>query len=318
VAANSNIAAQPMAERAKDPVTELVTIGDDLAEATIAPAIGGGLASYDLIQDGRKENIFWPARSLDRSRPFDLALINLVPWSGRISGGGFRFAGRFHPLAPNVEGELLPIHGGGFSSIWTLSEKTPSEARLTLRSDGPGPYLYDAEVGYRLRRGALSIRLCVTHRGEAPMPYGLGLHPWLPRTPATRLQAPAERATLEDHQHLPAGQVDVASRESWNFNRARRLPGAWINNDFSPWPGTARIVWPERSLSLEIDTEGDPSLTSYLLYSPAADAEFFCFEPVTHLVDAHNRAGGPEANGLKILQSDQSFSITCKFSPERL
>jgi aldose 1-epimerase len=303
---------------ANDDMIELVTIGDDVAEAAIAPRIGGGLASYDLIEDGRKENIFWPARSLDRSRPFDLAFINLVPWSGRISGGGFRFAGRFHPLAPNVESELLPIHGNGFSSIWTLSEKTPSEARLTLRSDGPGPYLYDAEVCYSLWGGALSLRLSVTHRGKAPAPYGLGLHPWFRRTPTTQLQAPAQRATLEDHQHLPAGQIDVATRESWNFNRARRLPGAWINNDFSPWPGKARILWPERSLSLEIDTEDDQSLTSYILYSPAANAEFFCFEPVTHLVDAHNRAGGQEANGLKTLQSDQSLSVTCKFSPERL
>ena len=33
----------------------------------------------------------------------------MLPWSNRISGGGFEHAGRFHPIAPNRGGEPYPI-----------------------------------------------------------------------------------------------------------------------------------------------------------------------------------------------------------------
>ena len=67
-----------------------------------------------------------------------------------------------------------------------------------------------------------------------------------------------------------------------------------------------------------MDTGRDPRLTTFILYSPASDADFFCFEPVTHPVDAHNRPGGPEANGLTVLVPGDTLAVSCRFSPERL
>jgi aldose 1-epimerase len=105
-------------------------------------------------------------------------------------------------------------------------------------------------------------------------------------------------------------------REDWNFSTHRGLPRRWINNDFSPWDGHAEIIWSDRGLRLSIEAEGPVS--AYILYSPASDADIFCFEPVTHLVDAHNRAGGPETNGLAILGHQDDLAIACRFSPSRL
>ena len=297
---------------------ETLTISDGVAEAVIVPGLGAGLASYDLLGEAGPVPLFRPCRDLAHAHPFDLAHNLLLPWSGRISGGGFRFDGTFHELAPNLEGERLPIHGNGFSSAWNTEQHTTTQASLVLQSDGPGPYRYDARVTYRLDDGALRIDLAITHRGDRRLPYGLGLHPWFPRTPATSLQARATTVTLEDSRHLPAGQLPVTSREDWDFGVPRRLPGAWINNDFWPWDGGAEIAWPERGLGLTVDTCGDPRLTTYILYSPASDAPFFCFEPVMHPVDAHNRSGGPEANGLAVLAAGQSLSVQCRFRPHRL
>ena len=297
---------------------EVVTIADGTAEAAIVPGLGAGLASYDLLAADGRHPLFRPCRDPGRAHPFELANNLLVPWSGRISGGGFPFGGGFHRLAPNLDGEPLPIHGNGFSQPWTVAEAAGSRAALTLASDGPGPYRFEARVDYALHRGALAVTLAVTSRAAGPLPHGLGLHPWFPRTADTTLRAKATTVTLEDERHLPAGRVPVASRPDWDFAEPRRLPGAWVNNDFSPWDGRAEISWPERKLRLTLDTGGDPHLTTFILYSPAGDAPFFCFEPVTHPVDAHNRPGGPEANGLRVLAPGETLSVGCRFVPELL
>lgn len=297
---------------------EIVTIADGTSEAVIAPGLGAGLASYDLRSESVLEPLFRPCRDLSRAQPFDLACNLLVPWSGRISGGGFPIGDRFHALAPNLSGEPLPIHGNGFSSRWTVTEARSARAALTLSSSGPGPYRFDARVVYALSAGALIMQLAVTSRADDPLPFGLGFHPWFPRTAGTTLQARATAVTLEDSRHLPAGQLPVTSRKDWDFAEPRRLPGAWVNNDFSPWNGLAEIVWPERNLRLGVDTGRDPHLTTYILYSPTSDADFFCFEPVTHPVDAHNRPGGPDANGLVVLARGETLAVSCRFTPGRL
>lgn len=296
---------------------DAITIADECSAVVIVPELGAGLASYDLLVEGGREPVFRPCRDLSRAQPFDLACNLLVPWSGRISGGGFRFGGRFHGLDPNLPGEPLPIHGNGFASSWTVVEAAPTQAILTLSSVGPGPYRFQARVTYTLESGALIMCLAVTNEAAEPLPHGLGLHPWFPRTPGTTLRAKAAAVTIEDSRHLPAGQVPVASRKDWDFSAARRLPGAWINNDFSDWDGQAEIVWADRDLRLAIDTGHDPHLKTFILYSPASDADFFCFEPVTHPVDAHNRLGGPEANGLSVLAPGQTLAVSCRFTPER-
>ena len=293
-----------------------ITLTDGIGEVVIVPELGAGLASYDLVSDGRREPLFRRCRDLARATPFDLASNLLVPWSNRISGGGFQFDGRFHPLEPNLAREPAPIHGNGFSSTWEVVEATAAGATLAFDSDGPGPFRFAAEVRYVLEAGALRIAMKVTNRGFDKLPFGLGLHPWLLRASGTTLHARASMVTLEDDFHLPAGQVSVASRQEWDFSMPRRLPDGWINNDFSPWDGQAEIVWTDRGLRLRV--EADKALSAYIVYSPASDADFFCFEPVTHLVDAHNRPGGPEANGLVVLDSGDELAITCRFVPARL
>jgi aldose 1-epimerase len=294
---------------------QTISLSDGVAEVEIVPSLGAGLASYDLISQGGREPLLRRCRDLSRATPFDLANNLLVPWSNRISGGGFAFGGRFHPLQPNLVGEPMPIHGNGFSSAWEVVEASAVNAFLTLNSAGPGPFKFLAAVRYSLDQGALRVALKVTNHGQEALPFGLGLHPWFPRTPGTTLQARAAFVTLEDSLHLPAGQVSVASREDWNFSTHRCLPHHWINNDFSPWDGHAEIIWSDRGLRLSIEAEG--ALLAYILYSPASDADFFCFEPVTHLVDAHNRAGGPKANGLAILDPQDDLAIACRFVPTR-
>jgi aldose 1-epimerase len=293
-----------------------LTLFDGAAEAVVVPALGAGLASYDLVEADRRTPLFRPCRNLAEARPFDLANNLLLPWSNRISHGGFSFAGKFHALAPNLEGEPYPIHGNGFLNAWDVEAVAPAGVELSLTSNGPGPFRYAARAAYALRAGALTMSMSLVNLADARLPFGLGFHPWIVRTPETLLKAKADRVALETRHHLPSGTAPIASRPQWNFSTPSKLPSDWINNGFLGWDGRAEIVWRDRKLSLEI--AADPPLDVFIVYSPSDKADFFCFEPVSHPVDAHNAAAGPEANGLAILQPGASLTATCRFEPLRI
>ncbi|MBA3518731.1 MAG: aldose 1-epimerase [Rhizobiales bacterium] len=295
---------------------ETVVIGAGDLRAEIVPSLGAALARFDLIDGGARLALFrpWPEEGSDD--PTQLACNLLVPWSNRISGGGFKFDGRFYPLEAEFAGDPFPLHGNGWVSKWTLRDHAPSRAVLDLDAAGSGAYSYSSRVEYELDPSALTIRLTVESCSATALPFGLGLHPWLPRGTATGLRAKAETVWLEDERHLPTGSLGVRARPDWDFAAPRPLPASWINNAFTGWDRHASVEWPERRLALTI--EASERLETYLLYSPSADSPFFCFEPVSHPVDAHNLPGGPAANGLVVLAPGERLSVHCRFAPRRL
>ena len=115
---------------------------------------------------------------------------------------------------------------------------------------------------------------------------------------------------MEDDRHLPASVKDVAREASMDFSSARSLPEGWINNAFGGWDGKAEVAWPERGVGLRISAS--PELRYCLVFSPDRHARFFCIEPVSHPVDAHNQPGMP---GLRQLAPGESMQVWCRFEP---
>jgi aldose 1-epimerase len=130
-------------------MTDAVSIADGISEVVVLPHWGAGLASYDLLVEGRRQPILRPAPEAPQG-PFELALNLLIPWSNRISGGGFSWEGSFYRFPPTVAGAPFPIHGDAFAGGWRVSETRPDAARLNFSNPGVGPFLYDAEIAYRL------------------------------------------------------------------------------------------------------------------------------------------------------------------------
>lgn len=270
----------------------------------IVPEIGGGLARFDW----RDVPVFRPWGGTTHD-PNALGCYPLVPWSNRISGGGIEAGGRFWPLQPNWPGEPYPIHGDGWRRPWRVEQHTVAEIVLSLDSSDQPPFDYHVQLTYGLTGDSLTMRLLVEHRGTIPTPYGLGFHPWLPRTAGTLLELPASEVWLETADYMPAGKVPIGERPDWNFAQARPLPTSWINNGFTDWSGTARVIWPERGLELSVCAT--PELGACIVYSPSADASFFCLEPVSHPVDAFHLPGMP---GLRVLQAGERLDVTCTFN----
>lgn len=262
----------------------VLTLRSAVARIGVAPERGAGLTAFRVRTGGGWTDVFRTSDG-DVDPRFPLSSILLVPWSNRISGGGFAWGGVFHELTPNVDGERFPLHGDGFSRPWEIDDRSEGAVTLSLRSDGPGPYRYEARVIYALDGARLDQRLEVTNRGDRELPFGLGFHPWFRRTADTRLTAPAGRVWLEDSEHMPAGWTEPRLA-GFDFSGSASLPAGWVNNLFTLWTGRARIEWPDAGLGAEI--AASRNLSGYILFSPAPECGFLCFEPVSHVIDAHN------------------------------
>ena len=118
----------------------LLELNDGRSRLVIAPENGGGIASFDALTPGRGA-----VPLLKPAGGGGIGCELLVPWSNRISGGGFSFDGRFHPIEPNVPGEPFPLHGDGFQKPWRVARSTATEAELILDDGSIGPYRYVAQ-----------------------------------------------------------------------------------------------------------------------------------------------------------------------------
>ncbi|MFO1140739.1 MAG: aldose 1-epimerase [Paracoccus sp. (in: a-proteobacteria)] len=284
-----------------------VTLETAQARITLRPDLGAGLTGFDIRRGGEWLPVF---RRVDAAtaHPFALSNIVLLPFSGRVSGGGFSFDGSFHALPRNMETERYPLHGNAFSLPWTTTDHSADRITLRLAAEGPGPFRYDAVLTFRLLGAGLEMAMTVTNRAAMRLPYGAGFHPWFVRDPDTTLTAPARNVWLEHDDHLPRAHEPVEGHPDMDFNRPLRLPPRWINAWFDGWDGRARIDWPSRGIAAEVTAS--EALRQYVVFSPAGDADFFCFEPVSHPVDAFNLPGPPAAHGLRVLEPGESLAVT--------
>ncbi|MBW0371229.1 aldose 1-epimerase [Ensifer adhaerens] len=284
-------------------VVEWIDVENSKARLQLIPALGGGIGRLDV----RHPSAEWipvlrPWNGRVEDGPFELGCNVLVPFSNRISRGGFEHGGAFHPIPPNLAGQPLPIHGDGFQRCWRLLARNGET--VELECDGAiGPFRYRARQVFTLWPEKLDIKLTVHNMSGQPLPFGIGFHPWFPRNVGTRLQFSAAEVWLEDREHLPTGRRKLCEVPDWNFGDGRALPDQWINNAFGGWAGEAVIMQGDGAASVRISASDN--LGYALLYTPNADADFFCFEPVSHPVDAHNLAGRP---GLRILEDGQELT----------
>lgn len=289
---------------------DVLVLEDGRTRAGIVPALGGGIAFLEGRLSGRRTvPVLRPWTGRPEDGPFALACNMLLPFSNRISGGGFPFGGTFHEIAPNLAGEPFPIHGDGFQKAWEVERADARSARLFLREGGIGPFRYEARLELRLEEDALDVRLAVTSTAARKLPFGAGFHPWFPRDAATTLRFPASGIWLEDERHLPTRRIGLAKRPQWDFSCARPQPEGWINNAFTGWSGEATVVQPLSGIAVDIGASSN--LDTAILYSPGREADFFCFEPVSHAVDAHNQSGQP---GLEILAAGETLAASMRLA----
>lgn len=287
---------------------EIHTLQSGRQRLCVMPELGGSIASWDWQRDDKWLPLFrpWDERAADL---YTTACFPLLPWSNRITEGGFEFNGQKHAVQANRAGEPYPIHGDSWLQAWTVG--TQAEDRMTLELEsarfGGNPYVYSARQLLTLRENSLEIELRVTNTGDEPLPFGLGLHPYFLHDAQTRLQFRSRGVWMSGADPIPTGFARKLPL-SWDYNRPAPLEGPLVDNCFEGWDGLAMIEDPSRGLRLQMHTTDRSGYA--LMYRPPG-LNYFCLEPITHPIDAFHMPNRP---GLIELAPGEDMVLLTRFS----
>jgi aldose 1-epimerase len=262
-------------------------------------------------------------RGFDLFRPWDgvsedprsFASFPLVPYSGRIDQGRFRFEGHTYQEAPNFPPEPHAIHGHGWTSAWDLVTAQATAAEMELLHDPPphddAAFRYRAWQHFWLYPDRLEIEIGVTNRGGRPMPFGLGHHPYFGHRDEALLSAEVSGVWMPDDANIPRRLEPVPVL--WGFRLRRPVAELVLDHVFQGWDGTARIDWPDAGRSLVM--EADPLFQNLVVYVPPG-RDFFCVEPVSHVGDGFNlmERGVPDT-GVRVLAPGATLRGSVRFRP---
>jgi len=279
--------------RMKENETNLVQLSAGSVRLVLAPELGGSIAALYDEQSGTRFDWLRPATAdaLARRDPFAMASFPLLPWCNRIRDGRARFGGRDiaiatgHPAGPSGK---HPLHGIGWMRPWKVAQSSSTQARLELavEADAQWPWRFEASQWFELDPSGLHCTVTLTNRDTAPMPAGIGHHPYYPHRAGTRLQTTTAAMWRGDAEVMPVALDPTA--EAGRLCGGVLLSELDLDNNFTGWSRTARIDWPHEARSLEMSAESP--FDFFVLYCPRG-ADHFCAEPVSQCTDAINLSG---------------------------
>lgn len=279
----------------------------------VDPGYGGRITAFWSESGGRQ--VDWlvptPAEGRDVMAPLSSGSYPLTPFSNRIRDGRFSFAGKDYQIEATEKGKPHALHGHGCREVWQVDERTVGSVRLSYdKPAGEWPFPYRAEQAISLSDDGLKIDISVENRGQTDMPVGLGHHPYFPRDENTRLTSTFRKIWPAVSDSIPDGPEVIP--EPYDFSAGRVVPTG-LDTGFSEWGREALIEWPDQGRSLRIIA--DDALSHAIIYSPSGK-DFFCFEPVSHAINAINLVSQDVAGtGFVTIGPGGKFGGRIEFSP---
>ncbi|HYV88812.1 MAG TPA: hypothetical protein VFA91_09545 [Candidatus Polarisedimenticolia bacterium] len=292
----------------------LVTITHGDYSLTVAPGFGARLVRFR--HKGR--DLLRPTPDSVIAKPilYGFAGFPLMPYSGPLFGrdfpyGGFNFAGTRYELGRNIREEPTMTHGEAFVRAFKVQEQAASLVDMTMTHDptpGTFPFRFRGEVRYSLSDKGLSILLRLTSLDHRPMPAGLGIHPYFPKPPGTRLKFfslavwPPDGPDVIDKGAAPL-------TEGLSFNDGPDVSKMVVDRLYEGWDGHAEVIAPDGHRTV---IEADGVLDKMQIYS-AWDYPYVCVEPVSNTNDGFNRMeAGVGSHGVRILDPNRSIEGTVR------
>ncbi len=262
----------------------------------------------------------------------------LLPFANRIRGTlspdgktiTATVAGKTVTLAANWSGnkpgaEKHAIHGlllkSQFADVSSNNGSRVSTVSGTLHAgDFGGHWLSasDITVEIKLSDDAFDMLVSVKDGGHAPLPMGIGWHPYfiLPSGDRSqvRLHLPSEtRAIMNnyDDSFVTGGRVSVKGTP-YDFSApgGRPLGTQYLDDNYSDLMRNAdgstvsEIIDPAAKFGLRLTTFS-PSIKSIQVYAPLGK-NFVAIEPQFNLPDPYSKAWGNTDTGMVLLQPGQS------------
>jgi aldose 1-epimerase len=152
------------------------------------------------------------------------------------------------------------------------------------------PFAHSIEMTYRLHEGVLEVRTAIENLSAAPMPVGIGYHPYFQLHDAPRDQWRVHLAA-RDHLALSKMFIPTGERKPLEFPDPLPLAGVALDDVFG---GLVRDTSERATFSVEgahekISVIYGPKYTVAVVYAPAG-RQFICFEPMSTITDGFNQA----------------------------
>jgi aldose 1-epimerase len=206
------------------------TIVADGQEAVVVE-VGGGLRAYraggaDLV-DGYADSEICPGGAGQV----------LAPWPNRIRDGRYTFRDVTYQLPVTEPANFAALHGLVNWVRWRGVESAPDKVVVEHELvPQPGyPWSPLLRTTWRLAADGLTATHEVTNLGGDPLPFGMGVHPYLlvagRRVDDLSLLLPAHSRLLVDSRMLPIGAARVAGT-GYDFTAARRIGPLVLDSAF--------------------------------------------------------------------------------------
>jgi aldose 1-epimerase len=300
---------------------EFVTIEAQAERAVIAPEAGFQCRDYrvgsiDIVAGPKDPEADWKAH------PFRSGIPILFPWPGRIADGRFSYHGRDIELPINDPTHNCAIHGLIYNHVFQITRKGPYfvAGRLDSRTDAdlsamwPFPFVLDLdyEVGNGLR-----FHAAVENVGDAPMPFGIGAHPYFHapldargKRAEIKVQGEIDRHWQLDARLLPTGALEAPVgrldiRSPVALER-ETLDDAYTL-DSKRGQRAARMIDPQLKMALEL--RAAPIFRNLVVFAPPAP-DVVALEPYTCGPNAFNLAAKGIDAGMLELQPGARFEAS--------
>ncbi len=298
-------------------MTHIVSLKNDYWHVGLVPTTGGSLAFGRVAVRGQWVDVLRPTPADALADVWSSASFPLVPWSNRIRGGVFRWAGKDYQLHINFE-DGTAIHGTGIEFPWSVVARTPTSVTTEFVSRSAYgvnfPWPFTARFTYDLDAERFTWHMEITNDAHETFPAGLGHHPYFVREltapglisgEPTRLQINCV-ASYPVVGCLPTGPAeDVSGR--LDFRTMKPLGTEFMDGCFTGRTSStlASIDYPG---ALTVDIEAGALLEHAVVYLPA-NVPYFAVEPVTNCNDGFNlAAAGAEGTGVFLVQPGESRS----------
>jgi len=312
---------------------QAVSLTDSTTGATAQVLPGFGLNCYRFcaVCQGRPVEVLWSHPDLPEGNqsPSGSGIPILFPFPGRIRGMTLDWEGRQYPLDLD-DGQGNAIHGFVHGRPWRIAEQSSNRLVGRFRASLDAPELLERwpsdfrlQTTYTLDGNTLSAEFEVRNPGDAPLPFGLGVHPYF-------------RLPLGAHGDADACVVRLPVSDAWELDnlvttgRHTPVPQAQayqdgvafgeltLDNVFAGLVGDGRQVVSSihdpgagRTLTLRFDR----SFRECVAYTPP-HREAVCIEPYTCAPDPFRLSAEGVDAGLRVLPPGQVFRTWMRISVE--
>ena len=240
--------------------------------------------------------------------PFFWGAYIMSPWCNRATTGATVLAGREVTLAANFP-DGTAIHGLVSSARW--AQRSTGELVYVVGSGDGWPWAFEVSQTASLIGATLTLEYRVRNLDDAPMPAGIGLHPWFRRPVQIRLPAEAVYSTNVDSPSHPTRVTSTRDLRSLG-PPADGLDDTWTQMA----EPRVELAWPGSSLQATIEAETDAGLLVAVASPPALDA--IAVEPQTHGPHPFRRLAAGEPDPPVLLPPNASLRLGLRLTVRHL